>query len=83
MLSIQYHAPVTGLVDQISSDRSTAALSLIGLLKVTMIGMPTPTISFRVIVVEAVNPRAGRKVRNVLASVVCWPCELIAVAVTR
>jgi len=32
----QYHAPVTGLVDQISNDRSTSALRVTGWLNVTI-----------------------------------------------
>jgi len=38
----QYQAPITGLEVVSSSDRSTAALFLIGWLNVKMIGMPTP-----------------------------------------
>ena len=42
LLFIQYQAPVTGLLEVICSDRSTAALSVTGRLNVIMIGMPTP-----------------------------------------
>jgi hypothetical protein len=42
VLLIQYQAPVTGLFERTSSARSTAGLSVIGRLKVIMIGMPTP-----------------------------------------
>jgi hypothetical protein len=42
MLLIQYQAPITGLLERTSSACSTAVLSVIGRLKVIMIGMPTP-----------------------------------------
>ena len=38
----QYHAPTTGLEVRICSERSTALLSVIGVLNVRMIGIPTP-----------------------------------------
>ena len=38
----QYHAPTTGLDEVMLSERSTAARFVIGRLKVSMIGMPTP-----------------------------------------
>ena len=82
MLSIQYQAPVTGLADQTSSERSTAARSLIGRLNVTMIGMPTPTVSPGVRAVVALKPRSGRKTRNVPAATVRRPAGFTAVAVT-
>ena len=41
-LPSQYHAPTTRLEVFSSIDRSTAALSVIGWLKLRMIGMPTP-----------------------------------------
>ena len=42
LLFIQYQAPVTGLLEVICSDRSTAARSVTGRLNETMIGMPMP-----------------------------------------
>ena len=45
VVSSQYQAPTTGLVLRSAKDRSTCALSWIDWLKVTMIGMPTPTVS--------------------------------------
>ena len=83
MLVTQYHAPVTGLLDQICSARSTAALSVMGRLKSIMIGMPTPTVSPAPRTVAAANVRRGRSVRNVLAMTVRRPWASTAVAVTR
>jgi len=42
LVAVQYQAPTTGLDVVSSSDRSTAALLVIGSLNVSMIGMPTP-----------------------------------------
>ena len=42
LVAVQYQAPITGLDVVSSSDRSTAALLVMGVLKVSMIGMPTP-----------------------------------------
>jgi hypothetical protein len=58
-------------------------LSWIGWLNVTMIGMPTPTVSPVVISTDALKVRAGVRVRNVPVATVRLPPELTAVAVTR
>ncbi len=83
MLLTQYQAPVTGLLDQICSDRSTVALSVMGRLKLIMMGMPTPTVWPAPSVVAAAKVRPGRSVRKVLVMTVRWPRASTAVAVTR
>ena len=83
MLFTQYQAPVTGLLDQICSVRSTAARSAMGRLKLIMMGMPTPTVCPAPSTVAAENVRCGRSVRKTLAMTVRWPAESTAVAVTR
>jgi hypothetical protein len=66
-----------------SNDRSTAALSVIGWLKVTMIGMPTPTVWPAVRSTDALKVWAGASVRKVPVVTVRLPPGLTAVAVTR
>ena len=82
MSLIQYHAPVTGLLDQISSDRSTSALRVIGWLNETMIGMPTPN-TWRVPrLVIALKVCRGFRVRNEPVIAAARPRGFTAVAVT-
>ncbi len=82
MLFIQYQAPVTGLLDQISSARSTSALRVMGRLNVTMIGMPTPNTWPVPRLVIALKVRRGVKVRNAAVVTLIRPRGFTAVAVT-
>ena len=79
---IQYHAPVTGLLDQICSDRSTSALRVMGWLNVTMIGMPTPNTWPVPRLVMALKVCRGVMVRNEPTIVLSRPRGFTAAAVT-
>src|ERR1035441_3657352 len=72
-----------GLSELIANDRSTAALSVMGWLKVTIIGMPTPTVSPGVMATDALKVCTGVSVRKVPVATARLPSELTAVAVTR
>ena len=74
---------MTGLLDQICSARSTAPLSVMGRVKSTMMGMPTPTVSPAPRTVAAPNVRRGRSVRKMLDTTVRRPWASTAVAMTR
>src|SRR5690606_41470930 len=79
----QCQAPVAGLVDLTSRTRSTAFLLATARLKVTMIGMPTPTFSLLDGVTSAIRSSCGALcVANVELTVVDLPSGLVATAVT-
>ena len=73
---------MTGLLDRISSDRSTSALRVTGWLNVTMIGMPTPNTWPEPRLVIALKVWRGVRVRNEPAIAVARPRGFTAVAVT-
>ena len=82
MLLIQYHAPVTGLLDQTSSARSTSALRVMGWLNVSMMGMPTPNTRSTPMLVQALKVRRAVMVRKAPVATAGRPRGFTAVTVT-